>query len=45
MARGHFITARSAVIADMFESSDVDWVRDPDPIIQQEEPEAEADNS
>ncbi len=46
MARGHFITARNAVIADMFESSGVDWVRDPDQIIRQEdEPDAEADKS
>jgi hypothetical protein len=40
MARGHFISARSVVISDMFKSYDVDWVRDPDQIIR---PEAEAE--
>lgn len=37
MARGHFISTRSNVVAEMFKSADVDWVRDPDKVIRSED--------
>lgn len=42
MARGHFVSARNNVVADMFKSSDVDWVRDPDQVVRQTEESDEA---
>ena len=37
MARGHFQTALRVVISDMLKSADVEWERDPDEVIRQEE--------
>jgi hypothetical protein len=43
MARGHYQTALRVLVTDFLKSADIDWVRDPDQVMQQAEEGSEAD--